>query len=332
MQQWLYGDNGYYTNFIDIGKGGDFYTAVSSSMFFGGSVANRVIKTIDEGYLTEDTAIVEIGAHKGYMMADIVQFIYTLRPELLDTLRFIIIEPWESNYIKQLEYFNSSFQNRVKLEHFKDLNHLHIDEAFIVANEIFDAFSCEVIKDNKMLYMDEDRAYFDQITPDVKALLDKYSIKRGELPLAYKEFANKLAKAFKKYEFVTFDYGDIQRRDDFSLRIYHKHKSYPFFELTDFVESTTDTTLKQLYQNSDITYDVDFRLLIDEFKDSGAKYIWFKNQMATLVEFGITDLLEMLAKNSNETTYKRELDRAKILINPAFMGERFKAIIFRRES
>jgi SAM-dependent MidA family methyltransferase len=332
MQQWLYGDNGYYTNFIDIGKGGDFYTAVSSSMFFGGSVANRVIKTIDEGYLTEDTAIVEIGAHKGYMMADIVQFIYTLRPELLDTLRFIIIEPWESNYIKQLEYFNSSFQNRVKLEHFKDLNHLHIDEAFIVANEIFDAFSCEVIKDNKMLYMDEDRAYFDQVTPDVKALLDKYSIKRGELPIGYKEFANNLAKAFKKYEFVTFDYGDIKRRDDFSLRIYHKHKSYPFFELTDFVESTTDTTLKQLYQNSDITYDVDFGLLIEEFQNSGAKSIWFKNQMATLVEFGITDLLEMLAKNSNETTYKRELDRAKILINPAFMGERFKAIIFRRES
>jgi SAM-dependent MidA family methyltransferase len=332
MQQWLYCDNGYYTNFIDIGKGGDFYTAVSSSMFFGGSVANRVIKTIDEGYLTEDTAIVEIGAHKGYMMADIVQFIYTLRPELLDTLRFIIIEPWESNYIKQLEYFNSSFQNKIKLEHFKDLNHLHIDEAFIVANEIFDAFSCEVIKDNKMLYMDEDRAYFDQVTPDVKALLDKYSIKRGELPIGYKEFANNLAKAFKKYEFVTFDYGDIKRRDDFSLRIYHKHKSYPFFELTDFVESTTDTTLKQLYQNSDITYDVDFRLLIDEFKDSGAKSIWFKSQMATLVEFGITDLLEMLAKNSNETTYKRELDRAKILINPAFMGERFKAAIFRRES
>ena len=39
MNEWLYDKDGYYASFRAIGKGGDFYTAVSSSMFFGGSIA-----------------------------------------------------------------------------------------------------------------------------------------------------------------------------------------------------------------------------------------------------------------------------------------------------
>ncbi len=31
MNEWLYGVDGYYRQFRDIGKDGDFYTAVSSS-------------------------------------------------------------------------------------------------------------------------------------------------------------------------------------------------------------------------------------------------------------------------------------------------------------
>ncbi len=40
MQDWLYGESGYYRDFKDIGKSGDFYTAVSTSRFFGASIAN----------------------------------------------------------------------------------------------------------------------------------------------------------------------------------------------------------------------------------------------------------------------------------------------------
>jgi len=40
MNEWLYGEEGYYKNFKAIGKSGDFYTAVSTSSFFGASIAN----------------------------------------------------------------------------------------------------------------------------------------------------------------------------------------------------------------------------------------------------------------------------------------------------
>jgi SAM-dependent MidA family methyltransferase len=334
MHQWLYGDEAYYSKHREIGKGGDFYTAVSSSMFFGGSIANRLIHVIDEGFLDENCTIVEIGAHQGYMLADIVQFIYTLRPKLLDSLEFIIIEPQPENVKKQLEYFKDSFGDVVKLQHFDSLEKVKKNSAFVVANELFDAFACELVKDDKMIYMDNFIPTFKVQDEKTKKICQKYSIKSGEVGVGYAEFAKSLYNSFDKFEFVTFDYGDKEKRNDFSIRIYHEHKTYPFFALTNFVdieeEKPKDVTIEKLYKVSDITYDVNFQHLMDSFEDEGVKCEMFKTQMAMLVEFGLINLLDELQKNVNEETYKSELNRAKVLIDPAFMGERFKGVVFRK--
>ncbi len=334
MHEWLYGDNAYYSKYREIGKGGDFYTAVSSSMFFGGSIANRLIKVIEEGFLSKNCCVVEIGAHQGYMLADIVQFIYTIKPDLLGTLEFIIIEPHEENIKEQIQYFKDSFGDLITLTHFSTLDDLKKDEAFIVANEIFDAFTCELVKDNKMLYVQDFKPEFKEQSLDIKKHCQKYKIKQGEIGVGYKDFADSMFKAFKKFEFVSFDYGEKENRVDFSIRVYHKHNSYPFFSLTDFVEDEKekpkDITLKELFKKSDITYDVNFQHLIDTFIDSGMRVELYKTQMAMLVEFGIIKLLDELQKNVDEKTYTSEINRAKVLIDPAFMGERFKCIVFRK--
>ena len=96
MENWLYGDEGYYATYKVIGKSGDFYTAVSTSKFFGGTIAKHIISLIEEGFLPEDTTICEIGAHHGYFLADMIEFIYTLRPDLLQSLKFVIIERFEA--------------------------------------------------------------------------------------------------------------------------------------------------------------------------------------------------------------------------------------------
>ena len=96
FDNWLYGEDGYYANYKTIGKEGDFFTAVSTSSFFGGSIAKRIIDTIESGFIPKNTTIVEIGAHHGYLMADIIQFIYTLKPNLLNTLNFAIVERFEN--------------------------------------------------------------------------------------------------------------------------------------------------------------------------------------------------------------------------------------------
>ena len=336
MHAWLYGAEGYYTRFRTIGKEGDFYTAVSSSMFFGGAIAKRLITVIDEGFLPADTTVVEIGAHQGYLLADIVQFVYTLRPELLGTLRFAIVEPQAENREAQERYFREAFGDAVQLRLYDDLHAVEMESAFVVANEIFDAFACEVIRGDEMLYVDDAGAFrFGAQDAYTAEIVSRYGLARGEVARGYEAFAAAMGEAFGRYEFVTFDYGDLEPRPDYSLRIYYRHRTIPFFALTDFVEDSeekpADLTIEQLCCRSDITYDVHFAHLIDAYKSSGATLHAYRTQLATLVDFGITELLEMLQQNADPRAYHAELNRAKKLIDPAFMGERFKGVIFRKK-
>jgi len=333
MHAWLYAKDGYYATHKEIGKEGDFYTAVSTSMFFGGSIAKKFLSTIEEGYLSKNSTVIEIGAHKGYLLADIVQFIYTLKPELLNTLEFVIVEPFEENQKAQRDYFKESFGDAVKLLHVKSLNELVCKEAFVVANEIFDAFTCNVVYNDKMLYMNDNKAEFREIESDVSQLAKKYNITKGEVAVGYEEFAKDLALHVAKYEFITFDYGDKKAREDFSLRIYDKHKVYPFFALTDLIEDEElkeEVKLETLFVKSDITYDVNFEHLIGAFVQSGATLHSYETQMKALVDFGLIELLDMMQKNSTKENYKTEVDRVKTLIDPSFMGERFKMACFRK--
>ncbi len=337
MHDWLYGEEGYYTKFRTIGKEGDFFTAVSSSMFFGGAIANRLIATIDEGFLPEKATVVEIGAHQGYLLADIVQFLYTLRPRLLESLTFAIVEPQEANRKAQRDYFDKAFGDAVDLRLYSDLQEVAIESAFVVANEIFDAFPCEVVRADEMLYVgkgEHHRFAFGKQDDFTAGIVTRYGLQKGEIARGYEAFAEAMAKAFGTYEFVTFDYGDLQPRPDYSLRIYYRHRTIPFFALTDFVEEKSekpeDLTVEALYQKSDITYDVHFTHLIDAYTATGAKLHDYRTQLAMLVNFGIIALLDMLRKHADEKTYQAELSRAKMLIDPTMMGERFKGLIFRK--
>ncbi len=48
MNSWLYEKDGYYAKYKQIGKQGDFFTSVSTSSFFGGAIANKIVSLIKE--------------------------------------------------------------------------------------------------------------------------------------------------------------------------------------------------------------------------------------------------------------------------------------------
>jgi SAM-dependent MidA family methyltransferase len=323
MGEWLYGKDGYYARYKNIGKEGDFYTAVSTSKFFGGSIAKHMIKLIDEGFLNKNSVICEIGAHHGYFLADVIEFIYTLRPKLLETLEFVIIERFDAMQAFQKNYFEESFGDAIKLTHYKSLSELQCENAFFVANEIFDAFPCELYYKGKTARVQSHSVEFDQEDTWVEAKAKKYHKDRGEIARGYEEFALEMANAAKKFEFISFDYGEMQARPDFSLRIYTKHKVLPFFD--------EELQREELYQKSDITYDVTFAHVKDAYEEAGVEFIELKAQMVALVDMGILELLEILKENVEEKIYKQELEKAKMLLMPNFLGERFKMIRFRKE-
>jgi len=324
MSAWLYADDGYYASYRPIGKEGDFYTSVSASKFFGGTIAKRLVDVIDEGFLSPSATVCEIGAHHGYLLADIVEFVYTLRPELLGTLRFAVVERFENLRRQQREYFADAFGDAVTLEHCASLEELRADDAFFVANEIFDAFPCELFYKGKIARVDENHeVHFDLEDEWVSARAAQFGKDRGEIAVGYEAFAAQMAAAAARSEFVTFDYGEMAARPDVSLRVYLQHKVFPFFD--------EELDRAAAFKKSDITYDVTFAHVKEAFEAAGMPMTEYATQMKALVEMGILELLEMLRENADEKIYKQELEKVKTLIMPQFLGERFKMIRFRKE-
>lgn len=327
MSEWLYGRDGYYSTYKEIGKSGDFYTSVSTSKFFGGTVAKHIISLVDSGFLSKDATICEIGAHHGYFLADIIEFIHTLRSDLILTLKFVIIERFESLQEFQREYFEESFGDIIKLVHYRSLSEFECKNAFFIANEIFDAFPCELYYKGNSARVEEHKVIFDLKDSCVEDKAKKYHKDRGEIALGYEEFAQEMAKCCKKFEFISFDYGEMQARPDFSLRIYSKHGVTPFF-----LKDDENIKMEELFSKSDLTYDVTFAHVRDAFVEAGVQFVELKAQMVALVDMGILELLEILKTKTDERIYKQELEKVKILILPNFLGERFKMIKFRKES
>ena len=328
FHDWLYGKDAYYSNYKDIGKSGDFYTAVSSSKFFGGSIGKHFVDIVEEKFLDENTSIVEIGAHHGYLLADIIQFIFTLKPELIQTLQFIIIEKHEHLRLKQKAYFYKCFGEDITLIHYNDIDEVNLESAFIVANEIYDSFPCDLVYTNKnnelekAIVQNDDISFIKNDDNYLQNHCEKYKITKGEVARGYEEFALTMSNNINKFEFVTFDYGEKYPRNDFSCRIYEKHNVFPLFE--------KDIDLKSLYKKSDITYDVNFQHIIDSFTELDVENITYETQLKALVSFGIIELLEILHKNVDEKTYLSEANKVKTLLNPTGMGDRFKMASFRQ--
>lgn len=323
MNDWLYGTQGYYASYRPIGKKGDFYTAVSTSKFFGGTIAKHIIRRLDEGFLRPDSLICEIGAHHGYLLADIIEFIHTLRPQLLQTLRFGIVERFENLRTAQKKYFDESFGNAVALEHYSDLGELNEQSTFFIANEIFDAFGCELFYKGKIARVENHEIIFDVDDPKIAALAQKYKQDRGEIALGYESFAEAMKGASKRFEFMSFDYGELDARSDFSIRVYENHQTFPLF----------DEALKrsEVFGKSDITYDVNFAHVKEAYEAQKIECVQYATQLVALIEMGILDLLAMLKEHAGDAIYAQELEKVKILITPSLMGERFKMIRFVQE-
>ena len=318
MSDWLYGAEGYYASYRPIGKKGDFYTAVSTSKFFGGTIANHIIKRIDQGFLRIDSLICEIGAHHGYLLADIIEFLHTLRPQLLQTLRFGIVERFENLRVAQKTYFDESFGNAVTLEHYSDLSELHEESTFFIANEIFDAFPCELFYKGKVGRVDNHEIFFDLEDSKISELAEKYKQDRGEIAIGYESFAQAMNQSSKRFEFMSFDYGELEARSDFSIRVYQTHQTFPLFDEA--------LNRSEAFGKTDITYDVNFTHVKEAFAEAGIECAQYAIQLVALVEMGILDLMAMLKEYAGDEIYAQELEKVKILITPNLMGERFKMI------
>jgi SAM-dependent MidA family methyltransferase len=322
MNEWLYGEKGYYKAFKSIGKAGDFYTAVSTSSFFGASIANHFYSLLKENKADRNGWLIEVGAHQGYLLCDMIQWLYTCDPTLIGTLKFGIVERQPEVRKAQLEYIQQRFGNDVKIMHFNDIADVNVEYAFVVANEIFDAFPCELLKDKKIAVVQDHTIKWEEAPQEMLLWAQKHHLTQGEVAVGYEDFANHMASGIAHCDFVTFDYGEKYVRNDFSIRVYRKHETFPLFD--------EELILEESFQNDDITYDVNFGHVSEAFRSEGFEEVAYETQARALIRFGIIDILEQFSKQTTPARYASEADKIKTLIAPTMMGDRFKMIHFKK--
>jgi len=322
MQEWLYGDEGYYKNFKAIGKSGDFYTAVSTSRFFGASIANYFYTLLKEGKADRNGWLIEIGAHQGYLICDMIQWLYTCDPTLVHTLKFAIIERQPKVQKSQKAYIKERFGDDVEVKHFNDISEVNVEYAFVVANEIFDAFPCELLKDEKIAEVNDHKVTWKEAPKEILTWAKSHHLTQGEIAVGYEAFAKEMALGILKCDFVSFDYGEKYVRNDFSVRVYRSHETFPLFDEA--------LNLSESFKKDDITYDVNFGHVSDAFTAAGFAELGYETQARALVRFGIIDILEQFAKQTTQANYVREADKIKTLLSPTMMGDRFKMIHFNK--
>lgn len=322
MNEWLYGEAGYYKQFKAIGKSGDFYTAVSTSSFFGASIANYFYTRLNEEKADRNGWLIEVGAHQGYLLCDMIQWLYTCDPTLVQTLRFGIVERQPEVQKAQLAYIKERFGDDIKITHFNDIAEVDAAYAFVVANEIFDAFPCELLKDEKIAEVNEHEIDWIEAPVEMLNWAKRHHLTQGEVAVGYEAFAKEMASGIKRCDFVSFDYGEKYVRNDFSIRVYRSHETFPLFDEA--------LTLADSYKKDDITYDVNFGHVSEAFVEAGFEEVAYETQARALIRFGIIDILERFAKQTTQARYASEADKIKTLISPTMMGDRFKLVHFRK--
>lgn len=314
---WLH--EGYYKKGVKIGKEGDFYTSVSVGSLFGICIAKRILELSLKFDLSGEQTIhiVEIGANEGHLLADIIQGIYTLNPKILDKFDFCIIEPHENLRKLQKNTFSKRFAEDITLNHLDKFSKAKFENAIFIANELFDSFACELYDNGKMLYIEDNKPFFLQCDTEIKEIAHRFSVTKGEITPSFFEFAKEMKVCADKFYFISFDYGEIGAKNDFTLRVYKAHNVYNFFEITN---------LDEFFAVSDLTYSLNFEIIKAAFEDVGCLMSDFRTQASALVKFGGTEILELILENGGENSYKNAMYQFKRLISPSEFGDKFKMI------
>lgn len=269
----------YYKQGVNVGKSGDFYTAVSVGELFGFLCAKRFISLVDEKILSLPIDVVEIGANEGYLLGDFLRYLEDKRPDIYKQISINIIEPHDN--LRALQKKNLK----------QDFKHFYLDEfvsdnAFFLANELFDAFACELYKNKQFAYIENDEIVFKNHNEKYE-YLDEFGFNNCEFSPSIYEFLKTINKNCKSFYFLTFDYFNTYVKDDFSIRIFKNHELIDPF----------NANLKELFGKCDITWNVNYHEFEYYLKKLNLKHS-FKKQSRALMEFGVDEFSDIKYANA----------------------------------
>lgn len=321
---------GYYSSPGEkIGWAGDFYTSSTVHPVFGALLAKQVMQ-MAEAFGDSPFTIVEVGAGVGTLCRDILVTIAREDPVCYEHCRYVIVE--ESGFLKEKQ------KNRLS-----PLFPGHISWAdqipaslvgIVISNELLDAFPVHrlTLGAGKVqeIYVDWQNNAFTEILkepskPELAAYVSEVELPLDksyqlEINLKARDWITSVGEAISKGFVLTIDYGfPVEelyhpRKPGGTFLCYHKHK-----------------TNEEPYQHigeQDMTAHVDFSAIIESGKKVGLQSLGLTDQMHFLMGLGISQRMEIPAKNMHASEKARnEFLAMKQLMDPNGMGKIFKVLV-----
>ncbi|MDO8282298.1 MAG: SAM-dependent methyltransferase [Thermodesulfovibrionia bacterium] len=324
-----YPELGYYSNpAVAIGRQGDFYTSPHLHPVFGAMIAKQLIEMWEILGKPSEFHAIEIGAGEGYLSKDILDHLTGRSHEIVNSLKYAIIEPFEHFEKKQRELLA---EHEERVTWFQSLKNISAQiNGCIFSNELPDAFPVHIVEmdnDLKEVFLIYDEGGFVEIKQDAKTdgLIDyigQFASRfpqgyRTEINLRIREWLHEIASILSNGFLMTIDYGYTakeyynEERNRGTLLCYHDHQ---------INENPYEHVGEQ-----DITAHVNFSSVKKWGDEVGLRTLGYTSQGTYLVASGIDEMITELYAGSPD--YSAEIKKIKGLIMPEGMGESHMVMI-----
>lgn len=321
---------GYYTSPGEkIGWKGDYYTSSSVHPVFGELLGRQLIQMVS-ALEEREVTLVEVGAGKGTLCYDILNFIQREAPEFFSRLRYVIVEGSRFLKEKQIAWLSPLFPKQLRWEEEIPSDLIGV----VLSNELLDAFPVHrlrVASDSiQEMYVDwKDDRFAEILSPPSSSELPAYLNRLDlhfdrpaelEINLRALEWIRRAARALRRGYVITIDYGYpaeslySARRPKGTLLCYYQHTANddPYLHVGE----------------QDITAHVDFTSVAKAGEEEGLSLIGFTDQTHFLMGLGIAQRMEGPSAKMNESPEARqEFLAMKQLMAPEKMGKIFKILI-----
>ncbi len=332
-------EHGYYAgNPVGIGRGGDFFTAVSVGPLYGGLLARLADRVWNALGKPEDFFLIEQAAHDGQLMADVLAGLGEIQSALRERCRVIIVEPQPAYRDAQKQRLGPLLGDRISWVGAVDELRGQPRTAFFFANELLDAMPVHRVRWSGACWMEsvvtlaEGRGgafAFRDVPVTGEELIRAANALPCDLPagftteinLATLRWADALRASALHGCFFIADYGldhdefFIPSRREGTLRRYHEHQM--------------DGDVLSELGRCDLTAHVNFTQLIARLCDSEMKCLAYSDQGRFLTRLAAPWLRSLEGRAPGGATAAL-LRQFQTLTHPAHMGSRFRVCLLGR--
>ncbi len=325
----------YHAEGTKTGKGGDYYTAPCVHPFFGRMVGRQLMQ-MSELLGTERFRVVEIGAGRGFLCRDILDWAGRSAPAFYRRLDYRLIDASRRRVEEQKETL--AFYEREGKVSWGEAGELEeggpMIEGCFLSNELVDAFPVHrvVFQDGSLreIYVGEQDGGFVEApgelsSPEIGAYFAADAItlregQRAEVNLQALKWIRDLGRRLGQGFVLTIDYGCLADelyapwRRSGTIRGYSRH------------EAAED--LYERVGEQDLTAHVNFSALIRGGEEAGLSFAGLVPQYRFLIGLGLLGEMAEAAKGMSEVDALKMRLSLKHLLEPTVgMGEVFKVLI-----